>query len=172
MGLDSIRLNRDSPLRSSSFQDLVPGLAVRLSNCASIDRIDIVTDISRRPTRWVMEHAMPDYDVYAIKAPNGPNVDYNTSYATDDMHIGFDGKTGAFVNVVRFPENKQRHFIAGREIKLQGFNKPVEYYSPDYSKNSRTSLTTERRFIGIRMLSQTRTERLKLVSTTILYVRI
>lgn len=134
LGLDSIRLNRDSPLRSSSFQDLVPGLAVRLSNCASIDRIDIVTDISRRPTRWVMEHAMPDYDVYAIKAPNGPNVDYNTSYATDNMHIGFDGKTGAFVNVVRFPENKQRHFIAGREIKLQGFNKPVEYYSPDYSK--------------------------------------
>ena len=59
---------------------------------------------------------------------------YNTSYATDDMHIGFDGKTGAFVNVVRFSENKQRHFIAGREIKLQGFNKPVEYYSPDYSK--------------------------------------
>ena len=38
------------------------------------------------------------------------------------------------MNVVRFPEGRKRHIVIGREIKLRGFNRPVEYYSPDYSK--------------------------------------
>ena len=82
----------------------IPGLVVRLNNCASINRIDIITDYSRRPTIWKM--------------------DFITSRRS----------VGAYMNVVRFPEGKQRHVIVGREIKLRGFNKPVEYYNPDYSK--------------------------------------
>ena len=104
-------LNMDICLNGETLSDKafspdggIPGLIVRLNNCASINRVDIITDYSRRPTKWKM--------------------DFITSRRS----------VGAYMNVVRFPEGKQRHVIVGREIKLRGFNRPVEYYNPDYSK--------------------------------------
>ena len=82
----------------------IPGMGVKLSNCASIDRINIITDFPRRPILGKME------------------------FLTSRNY------TGAYMNVVSFPKGKQRHVIVGREIKLRGFNRPVEYYNPDYSK--------------------------------------
>ena len=79
-------------------------MGVKLSNCASIDRINIITDFPRRPILGKME------------------------FLTSRNY------TGAYMNVVSFPKGKQRHVIVGREIKLRGFNRPVEYYNPDYSK--------------------------------------
>ena len=82
----------------------IPGIKVKLANCASIDRINIITDFPRRPIHGKME---------LLTSRNN---------------------TGAYMDVVRFPEGKQRRVIVGRDIKLRGFNKPVEYYNPDYSK--------------------------------------
>ena len=80
------------------------GFIAKLENCAYIDKIDIITDYSRRPSKCKMDFITSVYGICA------------------------------YVNVVRFPEGKQRHVIVGREIKLRGFNRPVEYYNPDYSK--------------------------------------
>ena len=82
----------------------IPGIKVKLANCASIDRINIITDFPRRPIHGKME---------LLTSRNN---------------------TGAYMDVVRFPEGKQRRVIVGRDIKLRGFNRPVEYYNPDYSK--------------------------------------
>ena len=75
-----------------------------LEDCAFIDRIDIITDFPRRTTKGIM-----------------------------DFITSAEGE-GAYMNVVRFPEGRKRHIVIGREIKLRGFNRPVEYYNPDYSK--------------------------------------
>ena len=82
----------------------IPGMIVRLSNCASIDKINIITDVSRRPVKGNM------------------------------VSLTYRNDIGAFMDVIGFPEGKQRHVIVGCEIKLRGFNRPVEYYNPDYSK--------------------------------------
>ena len=75
-----------------------------LEDCAFIDRIDIITDFPRRETKWIMN--------------------FITSIESE----------GAYMNVIRFPEGRKRHIVIGREIKLRGFNRPVEYYNPDYSR--------------------------------------
>ena len=80
------------------------GYITKLESCAYIDKIDIITDYSRRPSKGTM-----------------------------DFITSVDGIC-AYVNVVRFPEGKQRHIVIGREIKLRGFNRPVEYYNPDFSR--------------------------------------
>ena len=94
----------DTETEDGAYRVSMPGLHVKLNNMASIDKINIVTDFSRRPTKGLM--------------------DYFTSV----------GYVGAYMDVIRFPEGRKRHIVIGREIKLRGFNRPVEYYNPDYSK--------------------------------------
>jgi hypothetical protein len=43
-----------------------------------------------------------------------------------------DGISG-YINLTTVPNEKARR-IAGREYTLQGFNRPAEFYNPDYSK--------------------------------------
>ena len=80
------------------------GFITKMEDLTFIDRVDIITDFPRRETKWIM-----------------------------NFITSIEGE-GAYANLVRFPEGRKRHIVIGREIKLRGFNKPVEYYNPDYSK--------------------------------------
>ena len=69
--------------------------------------------------------------------PHRP-VDYTLKHL--DRHTEMDEKGGvppygisAYVNIVSMPKGKER-LIHGREYNLQGFNRPAEFYNPDYSK--------------------------------------
>ncbi|MCR4835657.1 MAG: hypothetical protein K5899_04620 [Bacteroidaceae bacterium] len=80
-----------------------------------LKRIDIVSDAPRRPTSFEHEHQ------------DKSTSDYTPSTSTPP--VGID----AYVNIVATPDSLPR-IIFGREYTFQGFNRPVEYYNPDYSK--------------------------------------
>lgn len=80
-----------------------------------LKRIDIVSDAPRRPTSFEHEHQ------------DKSTSDYTPSTSTPP--VGID----AYVNIVATPDSLPR-IIFGREYNFQGFNRPVEYYNPDYSK--------------------------------------
>ena len=77
-----------------------------------LDSIYVVTDDPRRPVPYELRHL--DREVASFVA--------GTS----------DGISG-YINLTTVPNEKARR-IAGREYTLQGFNRPAEFYNPDYSK--------------------------------------
>lgn len=81
-----------------------------------IEKIDIITDSPRRKSFYQLNY---------------------TSKAMTSKRHGVNGKTYqdvAYVNIRRFKDEKSQRFIVGRMINLQGFNRPAEFYCPDYSK--------------------------------------
>ena len=82
----------------------------------ALDRIDVITDNPIRKSRYKLRH----YDTVSWR------------YGT--FSLVPIGKYATFLNIVRYPEGNYRPFMQGRMINLQGFNRPAEFYSPDYSK--------------------------------------
>ena len=113
----------------------------------NIKRIDIVSDAPRRPTSFEHEHQdkVTPYTIPIITSNisasysgnsssyssfTSPSVsEWDTSYHPSHPPVGID----AYVNIVATPDSLPR-IIFGREYNFQGFNRPVEYYNPDYSK--------------------------------------
>ena len=107
-----------------------------------IKRIDIVSDAPRRPTSF--EHEHQDKTVF-YSTPSIPSLtmstssfstsdsrwldNWTTSYAPPSPPTGID----AYINIVSTPDSLPR-ITLGREYNFQGFNKPIEFYNPDYSK--------------------------------------
>ena len=113
----------------------------------NIKRIDIVSDAPRRPTSFEHEHQdkVTPYTIPIITSNisasysgnsssyssfTSPSVsEWDTSYHPSHPPVGID----PYVNNVAPPDSPPR-IIFGREYNFQGFNRPVEYYNPDYSK--------------------------------------
>lgn len=85
-----------------------------------LDRIIVVSDAPRRPTPF--EHYHQD------RRENG-----ETTFGID-----------SYINFITFPNDKTKRTV-GREYNFQGFNRPVEYYNPDYSKASLPDIHDYRR---------------------------
>lgn len=99
----------------------------------NLDSITIVTDNPRRPSRivnWHQDrHRLMESDA-DLKMDNSSTV---LSMVTNSG-VGVDGTFGyaAFLNVLG-SGGKDSFPVYGREWNLKGFNRPAEFYSPDYS---------------------------------------
>ena len=125
-----------------------------------LKRIDIVSDAPRRPTSFEHEHqdkvipyTIPQISstisgsytgnsssYSSITSPSIDNWAWNTSYSYPSTPVGID----AYINIVSTPNSLPR-IMLGREYNFQGFNKPVEFYNPDYSKASLPEVKDYRR---------------------------
>ena len=85
-------------------------VARRYSFIHRLDKITFITDSPRRAAYYQLRHQ-------GQLCPSMPRPFYANGY----------------VNFIQFP-NKEERFVEGRYIKLHGFNRPVEFYSPDYSR--------------------------------------
>ena len=107
-----------------------------------IKRIDIVSDAPRRPTSFEHEHQDKTviYNTPSIPSLTMSTSSYSssdsrwvdnwaTSYTPPSPPVGID----AYINIVSTPDSLP-HITFGREYNFQGFNKPIEFYNPDYSK--------------------------------------
>ena len=74
-----------------------------------IDSVQIITDAPCRPTY------------------------YRTVFPVRHQVGGITSAVVGYVNFQKYPEDQER-FIEGRYIRLHGFNRPAEFYSPDYSR--------------------------------------
>ena len=91
-----------------------------------LDRISVVSDIPRRPTPFELYHQ----DRFELVGTQTDGLLMQTDVqSTNTGAKGID----AYINIITFPDENTRITI-GREYNFQGFTKPVEYYSPDYSK--------------------------------------
>ena len=81
-----------------------------------IKSVSIVTDLPKRPAYYML-----NYPVITINT-NGMNSSLSTT-----------GRILGYVYFKKFPEKEER-FVEGRYSYIKGFNRPAEYYSPDYSK--------------------------------------
>ena len=86
-----------------------------------IDKIEVVSDVPRRPTVW--EHYHED----RWGGENG-------------FSVGFE----SYINFVTYPDSIRRK-INGREYNFMGFTEPVEFYNPDYSNASMPDVKDYRR---------------------------
>ena len=113
-----------------------------------LKRIDIVSDAPRRPTSFEHEHQdkVIPYTIPRIASsfsssssffdntssdssfPTQSIFEATTSYGLPVPPVGID----AYINIVSTPDSLPR-IIFGREYNFQGFNKPIEFYNPDYS---------------------------------------
>ena len=126
----------------SGATDPTTGRLETVSFMDRIKRIDIVSDAPRRPTSF--EHVHQDKSVI-YNTPSIPSLTMSTSsYSSSDSRwvdnwatsytppsppVGID----AYINIVSTPDSLP-HITFGREYNFQGFNKPIEFYNPDYSK--------------------------------------
>ena len=125
-----------------------------------LKRIDIVSDAPRRPTSFEHEHQdkVIPYTIPRIASsfsssssffdntssdssfPTQSIFEATTSYGLPAPPVGID----AYINIVSTPDSLPR-IIFGREYNFQGFNKPIEFYNPDYSKASLPEVKDYRR---------------------------
>ena len=78
----------------------------------ALDRVYVVSDAPRRPVPY--EHMHQDRI-----------ADKQTGAITTAID--------SYINIITLPEDKTR-LMVGREYNFQGFNRPVEFCNPDYSK--------------------------------------
>lgn len=83
-----------------------------------LKRIDVVTDDPLRPTSYQLYHL-------------DRKVNHRPLYPTE-VEPGTHA-ISKFINIVTYPED-ERPIRDGREWHFKGFNRPAEFYSPDYSK--------------------------------------
>jgi hypothetical protein len=137
--------------------------AMKLKTYSFMDhlkRIDIVSDAPRRPTSFEHEHqdkvipyTIPQMtstisgsytgnssSYSSLTSPSFDSWAWNTSSSFPSTTVGID----AYINIVATPDSLPR-IIFGREYNFQGFNKPVEFYNPDYSKASLPEVKDYRR---------------------------
>ena len=102
------------------------GRITTIEHLPILDRISIVSDVPRRPTPY--EHFHLDRGVQTEGTILG-SLDEEQLKLIDIGALG----TESYINLITFPDDKTR-ITVGREYDFQGFNRPVEYYNPDYSK--------------------------------------
>ncbi|MBP3213962.1 MAG: hypothetical protein J6M19_03890 [Bacteroidaceae bacterium] len=95
-----------------------PMLAWKNRFLTFLKRIDVVTDDPLRPSPFQLYHL----DRRVNHRPLSPTEVEPGSHAISK-----------FVNIVTYPED-ERPIRDGREWHFKGFNRPAEFYSPDYSK--------------------------------------
>ncbi|MBR1519936.1 MAG: hypothetical protein IJ635_01685 [Bacteroidaceae bacterium] len=83
-----------------------------------LKRIDVVTDDPLRPV---------PYQIYHLDRKVNRNPDILTQFTAGSY------ASSKFINVVTYPEDN-RPIRDGREYHFKGFNRPAEFYSPDYSQ--------------------------------------
>jgi hypothetical protein len=92
-----------------------------------------VSDVPRRPTPFELYHQdrilLGGTNVEGIRPVLAEQTIENERKAENVPPTGID----AYINLITFPDDKTR-ITVGREYDFQGFNRPVEYYNPDYSK--------------------------------------
>jgi len=109
------------------------GRITTIEHLPILDRISIVSDVPRRPTPF--EHYHQDRilqggtNVEGIRPILAGQLIESVRTAENVPPTGID----AYINLITFPDDKTR-ITVGREYDFQGFNRPVEYYNPDYSK--------------------------------------
>jgi hypothetical protein len=114
---------------SSSREDMSRGRMETYSFMDYLKRIDIVSDAPRRPTSFEHEHQDKVTLTYTPSITSSSTNNWDTSYHPSSPPVGID----TYVNIIATPDSLPR-ITFGREYNFQGFNKPIEYYNPDYSK--------------------------------------
>ena len=117
---------------SNPREDMSKGRMETYSFMDNLKRIDIVSDAPRRPTSFEHEHQDKVTMTYT------PNITLSSSSSTDNWYTSYEPPSApvgidAYINIVATPDSLPR-ITLGREYSFQGFNKPVEFYNPDYSK--------------------------------------
>ena len=87
-------------------------LAQRYSFLPALGKVEIVSDSQRRPVPYQVRHKY--------------------RYIHRSMGVADSLAFDALINIVTLPTGSTR-FLRGREYTFPGFNRPAQFYSPDYS---------------------------------------
>jgi hypothetical protein len=132
--IDYVKLRYENSQNNQEVQQFginwsVNNFDLRLSTIEHLpilDRIFVVSDCPRRPTPFEHFHQ----DRFDLSGPQFEGILMHQDPQKVTLGaIGID----AYINLITFPDDKTR-ITVGREYDFQGFNRPVEYYNPDYSK--------------------------------------